>query len=403
MAGRFAHLSAKGLLGLSFCLAGAAHADPPKVCGNDAMLGNFDPTSCPVLRDDGVAPDQAAGDGVYSVEVTLSKKPLLEYKLLPSGTFDGSQLGQRGTCDVQGTRTNTYANIQIPEPDTSRPVRFFYDSRAPADPTHAAPPGNRSVGDDLMLRSPAARCPQWLVVGDFQGVPFDRTIGTVELKLQSPGVLVGRLTAAKALAGGWRWRVVQGGAGLVGARQYGPSGWADEPCEADNVQVASAVRPGDIVYFTWSSATGRLRTVVVAPGDDTADGGVPGGLPLCPPPVGDPPDLGDAADLAAPQVDGSGPLTDGDAQTGDAGSALPRPGIHCDCRLGQAGQAGQPGQTGGAAGAGPAAVGLGLAAAYLVARSRRFRLRGPGDPKLPEMARRNGPPLAPKLNDILPG
>ena len=83
MAGRFAHLSAKGLLGLSFCLAGAAHADPPKVCGNDAMLGNFDPTSCPVLRDDGVAPDQAAGDGVYNVEVTLGKKPLLRDQILP--------------------------------------------------------------------------------------------------------------------------------------------------------------------------------------------------------------------------------------------------------------------------------------------------------------------------------
>lgn len=367
-------------LGLTLWLAGAAHA-APKVCGNDATLGSFDPTSCPTLRDDGVAPDEAAGDGIYTVEVTLSAKPLLEYKLLPSGAFDGSQLGQSGTCDVHGMRTNTYGNIQVPEPDTSRPVRFFYDSRVLADPTYAAPPGNRSVGDDLMLRSPATRCPQWLVVGDFQGVPFDRTIGTVELTLQRPGVLVGRLTAAKALASGWRWRVVQGGAGLVGARQYGPSGWADDPCDADNVQVASAVKPGDIVYFTWYSATGRLRTVVVAPGDD-ADGGIHGGLPLCPP-VDNPTDLGDAADLAASQVDGSSPLTDGGAGAGDAGSALPRPGIHCDCSVGRAGL---PGQTGGAAGPGPATVGLSLAAAYLLARSRRVRLRCPCDLKRPEIA-----------------
>ena len=376
MAGRFAHPSAKAILGVAFCLAGAAHAATPKVCGNDAMLGNFDPTSCPALRDDGVAPDEAAGDGIYTVEVTLSNKPLLEYKLLPSGAFDGSQLGQSGTCDVQGMRTNTYGNIQVPEPDTSRPVRFFYDSRAIADPSYAAPPGNRSVGDDLMLRSPAARCPQWRVVGDFQGVPFDRTVGTVELTLQSPGVLVGRLTAVKALASGWRWRVVQGGAGLVGARQYGPSGWADDPCDADNVQVTSAVRPGDIVYFTWYSATGRLRTVVVAPGDDP-DGGVHGGLPLCPPVV-DPADLGEAADLAAPPVDGSGPPTDG-AQSGDAGPAPPRPGIHCDCSIGRAGQPG----TRGAASTGLLAVGVSLAAAYLRARRRRVRLRCPDDRALP--------------------
>jgi len=387
VAGLFAQLSATGILGLAFCLAGAAQAATPKVCGNDAMLGNFDPASCPALRDDGVAPDEAAGDGIYTVEVTLSAKPLLEYKLLPSGAFDGSQLGQLGTCDVQGMRTNTYGNIQVPAPDTSRPVRFFYDSRALADPTYAAPPGNRSVGDDLMLRSPAARCPQWLAVGDFQGVPFDRTVGAVELTLQRPGVLVGRLTAAKALASGWRWRLVQGGAGLVGARQYGPSGWADDPCDADNVQVASAVRPGDIVYFTWYSATGRLRTVVVAPGDDTADGGVPGGLPLCPPVDNDPADLGEAADLAAPPGDGSSPLTDGGAQPGDAGPAPPRPGIHCDCHLGPAGPT-DP--AGGSAGTGPAAASLGLAAAYLVARARRFRpgCRMPGRPK---------------LHDILPG
>lgn len=368
MTGLFAPASAAGILGLGFCLAGVAHAATPKVCGNDAMLGNFDPASCPVLHDDGVAPDEAAGDGIYSVEVKLSSKPLLEYKLLPSGAFDGTQLGQLGTCDVQGMRTNTFGNIQVPEPDTSRPVRFFYDSRAPADATYAAPPSNRSVGDDLMLRSPAARCPQWLAVGDFQSVPFDRTIGTVELTLQTPGVLVGRLTAAKALASGWRWRVVQGSPGPSGARQYGPSGWADDPCDADNVQVASAVRPGDIVYFTWNSATGRLRTVVVAPGADPPDAGAHSGVPLCPPVDPDPPDLGEAADLAAPLVDlSSGPA--GDA-AGDGGPGRPRPGIHCDCQLAGGGRRGErPAPA-------PLAIGLGLAAACLFRRARRPGLKG---------------------------
>lgn len=331
---RLASFFASGFaLGLG--LSATAQAAPPKVCGNDAALGNFDPMSCPTLRDDGVAPDEAAGDGIYTVEVTLGPKPLLEYKLLPTGAFDGTQLGQLGTCDVKGGHDNTYNNIQIPTPDTSRPVRFFFDSRTLTDPTYAAPPGNRSAGDDLMPRSPSTSCPTWLAVGDFQNVPFDRTIGAVELTLQRPGVLVGRLTAAKALASGWRWKIVQGGT-AAGFRKYGPSGWADDPCDTDNVVVSGAVRAGDIVYFTWHSAGGRLRTQVFAPIDDPPDGGVHGGLPLCPPPA-DPPDLGEAADLAisSQNDDGSTGPADAAGGAGDGGPGRPLPGIHCNCELGR--------------------------------------------------------------------
>ena len=352
---------ATGLLLVAALGGPRAAAAEPKVCGNDPALGNFDPGSCPSLKDDGMPPDKAAGDGIYTVEVTLSPKAQLEYKLLPSGTFDGTQLGQTGACDLQGMSTNTFSNILVPAPDTSRPVRFFYDSRVLADPTYATPPGNRSGGDDLMLRSPAARCPQWLAVGDFQNVAFDRTVGTVQLLLQRPGVLIGRLTATKALASGWKWKVAA--ADAAGARLYGPSGWANAPCDPDSATVASAVKPGDIVYFTWYGQVGRLQTVVVAAGTDTTDGGVMGGLPLCPPPL-DPGDLGAATDLFAPlPPDGSSPdgsSLDAAGSVGDGGSR-PLPGIHCSCQLG--GRAGSlpPG----------AGVSLGLLAAYLVAVARR--------------------------------
>lgn len=360
----FAPGFALAVVGLVVALAGSARAATPKVCGNDAALGSFDPASCPVLKDDGIAPDEAAGDGIYTVEVVLAPKPLLEYKLLPSGTFDGTQLGQSGTCDVTGSRGNTYGNIQVPEPDTSRPVRFFYDSRTLSDPSYASPPGNRSGGDDLMQRSPAASCPQWLAVGDFQNVPFDRAVGAVELTLQRPGVLAGRLTATRALASGWRWKIVEGRA-AAGFRKYGPSGWADDPCDTDNVSVASPVRPGDIVYFTWYSASGRLRTAVVAPGEE-ADGGVYGGLPLCPP--ASPVDLGDAADLAAAApADGSAAPSDAAGiDVGDGGPARPRPGIHCDCQLGGS----APAPLGSLAMAMMWAV---SAAGYLIAHSRCAR------------------------------
>lgn len=354
--------------GLSLGLIGngaLALAAPPKVCGNDAALGSFDPVSCPTLRDDGVAPDEAAGDGIYTVEVMLSPKPVLEYKILPTGAFDGTQLGQSGSCDLSGTHNNTYGNIQIPDPDTSRPVRFFYDSRAIADSRYAAPPGNRSGGDDLMQRSPAASCPQWLAVGDFQNVPFDRAIGAVELTLQRPGVLVGRLTATKAAAAGWRWKVVQGGA-AAGFRKYGPSGWADDPCDTDNVVVASPVRPGDIVYFTWYSAGGRLRTEVLAPGDDL-DGGIHGGLPLCPPPA-NPADLGTTADLAVSTPDGGAGPTDL-STAGDGGAARPLPGIHCNCELGRSVYGPDPRQRQDR----PLTLAVVIASVYLIGWRRRAR------------------------------
>jgi hypothetical protein len=328
----------------------------PKVCGNDPALGSFVPGSCPTLKDDGVAPDEAAGDGIYTVQVTLSPTAQLEYKILPNGVFDGTLLGQTGTCDIAGGNTNTFSNILVPAPDTSRPVRFFYDSRTIGDPTYAAPVGNRSGGEDLMLRSPAARCPQWLAVGDFQSVPFDRTVGAVQLLLQRPGVLIGRLTATKMLASGWQWKVVQAG---TPSRRYGPGGWADDPCDPDSVKVNSAVKPGDIVYFTWHSYYGRLQTVVLAPGADVADGGVMGGLTLCPTPA-DPGDLGTGADLAA-TAPADGATTSPDGDSGDGGGR-PLPGIHCNCQLGGAG-----GQLP------PLGVGVSfvMAAAYLVAGARR--------------------------------
>ncbi len=328
----YSRLAAGWLVALALGSAATGVA-APKVCGNDPGLGNFDPTSCPALLDDGVAPDERAGDGIYTVQVNLTAKPLLEYKVLPSGAFDGMQLGQTGICDLQGNNTNTFNNLQVPAPDTSRPVRFFYDSRAVSDPTYAAPPGNRSAGDDLMMRSPAARCPQWLVVGDFQNVPFDRTVGAVQLFLVRPGVFSGRLTAMKALAGGWHWKVAEQTAAGAPARLYGPSGWSVTPCDTDSVTVPSAVKAGDIVYFTWYSAGGRLQTTVLAPGSDTADGGVPGGIEQCPSPAA-PGDLGPPTDLAV--------ATPGDAstpgpETNPDGGGRPLPGIHCNCQLGASG------------------------------------------------------------------
>lgn len=364
-------LAAAGALGGS----GVAFA-APKVCGNQAALGSFAADQCPELRDDGVAPDEAPGDGIYTAAVQLTATPLLEYKILPAGTYDGKELAQvGGACGAQGADKNGFKNIQIPSPDTSRKATFYYDTRVLTGPGYAAPPDNRSAGDDLMVRSSLpGGCPQWLAVGEFQNVPFDKVVGAVPLTLQRPGVLAGRLTAMKALAAGWKWKIVEGG-GASPARRYGPSGWTYEPCDTDSASVPTAVRAGDVLYFTFYTAGGRLQASVVT---SEPDAGVGPGMPLCPP-VPDmrgPEDLAQGtADLRPPELPDGGAGTDAapaDPTDGGAGDGGERklPGIHCDCRIGAA-------STSAAASAASAATGQGLLAALALGALGWLRARRP--------------------------
>ncbi|MFO0572996.1 MAG: choice-of-anchor X domain-containing protein [Polyangia bacterium] len=354
-------------IGLGLSLGPAAAAAGPRVCGGNAALGSFQPASCPELKDDGVPPDEAAGDGIYSVEVRLAApvSAPLEYKLLPSGAFDGTELGSyRGsagtdTCGLGGTGTNSFKNVQIPSPPEDRPVRFYYDSRVLSDPSHTRPPQDRSFGDDLMARSPSTACPVFAAVGDFQTVPFDRAVGSVALVQQRPGVLVGRWLATQSLAAGWKWQV-QEKAPL--GRRFGPGGWSYDPCTGDRVTVPSAVRIGDTVTFTFYASLGRLQTTVQAGG--AGDLGAPEG-PQCPPPVDMAQAGGTDAGPPPPSSDGAaGDLAAGDGgDGGDGGAVRPLPGIHCDCRLAGPGAAAGSG--------GWVAVAAGLLGLLLTARARR--------------------------------
>ena len=309
-----------GLLGEGRLLA------QPKICGNQTALGSWNVDLCPTLRDDGQGADDSAGDGIYSVELSLDPTSLLEYKVLPQGTW-AVALGQQGSCDGSGNPTgNDTANLRVVRPDVRRAARFYFDTRALTDPSYATAPGNRSFGDTLMIRSPADACPRWFVVGDFQNlVGVNGT--AVELSVLCPGVLVGRHTASKSLPSGWKWKVME--QADAGARELGPSGYASAPCSTPSAAMSQAVSVGDTIYFVVDTRTGRLQAVVSG---SPLDGFAPDGTPLCPTlPVADMagsvPDLaGSTADLAA--LDGS--------VAGDAGSGRPLPGIHCDCQIGRA-------------------------------------------------------------------
>lgn len=290
----------------------------PKVCGNQPALGGWALASCPVLRDDD-------GDGIYAVTLSISDTALLEYKVLPTGMWDGTtEIRASGTCPADGgSKRNDTQNIQIVRPDSQKLATFYLDTRSLGDPSYSPAPGGRSAGDSLMLEAPAGSCPRWVAVGDFQNLPGPNATAVPLLPLR-PGVWVGRTTAAKALATGWRWKVAEQSAGV--AREYGPGGWAYAPCEANPATVATAASVGDSVYFLFHAHGGRLQTVVSA---TPLDGFSTDGSPSCQPPV----DMAAPVDMAGPASDAATgpPLSDAGAD----GGLLRRPGIHCECQLGR--------------------------------------------------------------------
>lgn len=331
------------LFGLPFlglvAMSGTALAQP-KICGNQTALGDWTLGSCPQLKDDGVAPDETAGDGIYTVGLQLQPSALLEYKLLPTGIWDGSvEVRQIGTCpyDAGGKQNDTY-NIQVPQPDVSKPTLFFFDSRALSDSSYSPAPSNRSGGDSVMTQAPAGSCPSFVAVGDFQNLVGPNATAA-RLSLQGRGVLVGRVTAAKALAAGWRWKVVQDASGV--AREYGPTGWAYAPCSAAFATVSTPVAVGDSIYFLFHAHGGRLQTLVSS---SPLDGFSPDGSATCipaPDMTSAPVDMATSDLLPTPPPD---PFLDANF---DMGNLPKRPGIHCDCRMGATSATGDTSSWGG--------------------------------------------------------
>ena len=319
------------LLPLAILLAAGVAAAQPKICGNQAALGDWTIGSCPTMKDDGIAPDETAGDGIYSVAVQLQATSLLEYKLLPTGSWDGGiEVREAATCPADGgSKANDTYNIQVVQPDVSQKAQFFFDSRTLADSSYSPAPSNRSGGDSLQIASPAGSCPSFVAVGDFQNLVGPNATAA-PLVVQN-GVLVGRITASKALTAGWGWKVVQKTSGV--AREYGPSGWAYSPCTTAYATVSTPVSVGDSVYFLFHAKTGRLQTLVSG---SPLDGFAPDGAGSCQPAA----DMSTPRDLSVPPVVddlATPPIPDMPSANADMATMTPgRPGIHCDCRIGAA-------------------------------------------------------------------
>jgi hypothetical protein len=291
----------------------------PTVCGNQAALGNFDTTQCPVLLDDGVAPDQVKGDGIYTLGVQLQATAYLEYKVLTSGQYAPQGTEITGTCTPVGGPQNPDNNIIVPNPDVSQPTLFFYDSRNLTDPSYAPVKNNQAAGDSIMIAAPKGGNTHWVVVGDFQAKAFDAASGA-DLVEMPGGVLQAQVVTTTALPAGWQWKVLEGLGTYTGARKFGTSGAADDaaghdgwsytPCDSHNVRVARAVSAGTTITFVFDSHYGRLQTILPT---ETAD--------LLGPP---------RADLLAPPTDGAV----GEGGTSDLNPGQ-LPGIHCNCQVGR--------------------------------------------------------------------
>jgi hypothetical protein len=189
------------------------------------------------------------------------------------------------------------------------------------------PPGNRSIGDSLMFRSPQGDCPRWFVVGDFQNLVG---VNGTAVELASAAARSARRSSHRQQAATRRLEVEGHGASQrrgarAGTERLGLCAVLDAEC--------SRVDGGDAgcsIYFVIDTRSGRLRTVV---SDTPLDGFVADGTPLCPKVV----DMASPAPDLASKSDASTAADLRDGELADAafdGPTRPLPGIHCDCQLG---------------------------------------------------------------------
>lgn len=128
-----------GLLGDGRALA------QPKICGNQSALGSWNLGECPQLKDDGAGADESAGDGIYSLELSLYSDGAARVQILPKGDVGGGAWVSKAAVTRRATRLATtppmFASLG---PWSARAARFYLDTRTLSDPSDLTPPVNRA-------------------------------------------------------------------------------------------------------------------------------------------------------------------------------------------------------------------------------------------------------------------
>jgi hypothetical protein len=242
-------------------------AQTPHVTGDfnsweDQSGGNALP-----MLDDGVAPDGAAGDGIYAKSVTITNP---SPGTLTEGVFGSGELG----LFVSGGNPVNF-RLWFPSTVTDQDVVFTYDSR---DLSTAGWAPGTGFSDDWTIgvdHDGSART--WVAVGSFQaaiGDTGDWNPASVITVMHDDGadgdlsagdgIFTYQFTVPSALDN-VEWKVVNQQADFTDSTKLVPEGWNIDVLVADRPGWFFSAKTGQTVVMEFDSLGGRMRARVRGP------------------------------------------------------------------------------------------------------------------------------------------
>lgn len=265
-----------GLVLIALCsFARVAWAQDPHLTGDFNQWSTASGADPLPMLDDGVAPDAAASDGIYTrmVEITNPNPGTAfsqAYKILPGGEFGSDELGLYNP-DPAGNPFNFV--LDFGAAITTRQVVFTYDSNDRSGQGWS--PGVHFADDWTTGFEPDATARSWVAAGSFQhlvgGTDWNPASTITVLHddgldgdaQADDGIYTYRFTAGVSESG-LEWKVVNQQADFVGSTKLCPLGWAIDgvgPGDLDGTRFS--VRDGEIVTLEFDAVGGRVRTDLV--------------------------------------------------------------------------------------------------------------------------------------------
>ncbi|XXX73111.1 thrombospondin type 3 repeat-containing protein [Sorangium sp. So ce134] len=255
----------RSFVGISFALLSLlprAALASPTVTGSTPELGAWEARRGAPLRDDGIAPDRAAGDGVFTAAVSFATQGDVEYKI----SRNGVDLADGGAGAASG------GNLRFALAGGTPPyaVTFYYDTR---DLTaQGFLPATESASDSRSASLGEGGAPQvWVAVGDWQhsvgdtdwnpysSITVARDDGRLGDRVAGDGVYTYRFMARTALSGASFKFAAQG----PWSTRLGANGWSYAPRDSSNGAFSAAA--GQVVTLELHALHGRMRAQVSSP------------------------------------------------------------------------------------------------------------------------------------------
>ncbi|WP_433927411.1 thrombospondin type 3 repeat-containing protein [Sorangium cellulosum] len=252
-------------VGLSFALLSLLASTAlalPTVTGSAPELGAWNARAGAPLRDDGVAPDAAAGDGIFTAIVSFAAQGAVEYKI----SRNGVDLRDGGA----GTATGDNLRFTLAGGTAPHDVTFYYDTR---DLTaQGFLPATESTSDSRSASMNAEGAPQvWVAVGDWQSslgdadwsststITVARDDGRLGDRVAGDHVHTYRFVAPTALPGALFKFAAQG----PSSTKLGANGWSYAPQDSSSGAFSAAA--GQVVTLELDALHGRMRARVSRP------------------------------------------------------------------------------------------------------------------------------------------